>query len=73
MEIKIKNSNKLKELLIIKGFSQRQLASEINLSYPYFNQIINQEKPPSPKVAKNICDKLETKFEDIFFIENACK
>lgn len=73
MEIRIKDAKKLKELLIIKGFTQRLFAREINLSYPYLNKIINEESPPSPKVAKSICDKLDTQFEEIFFIKDACR
>lgn len=73
MVIQIKDVKKLKELLIIKGFTQRLFAREINLSYQYLNKIINEELQPSPKVAKSICDKLETQFEEIFFIKDACK
>lgn len=62
-----------RKTLIIKGYSQNKLAKAINLSSPYLNQIINEERFPSGEVAKRIADQLELKFEDIFFINDACK
>ncbi|MEH7093978.1 helix-turn-helix transcriptional regulator [Neobacillus vireti] len=73
MKIHLKNPNEFKKLLLQKGYSQRSFAESSEISPPYFNQIINEERFPSGKVAKRIADQLEMNFEDIFFIEDACK
>lgn len=69
VKIKVKEINKLKELLVIKGFSQRSFAKKINISSPYLNQIVTGERLPSAKIAKKITDELGVSFEDIFFID----
>ncbi len=73
MKVNLKDPYTFKKILIIKGYSQRKLAKAIDLSTPYLNQIVNGERNPSAEVAKKIVDKLEMKFEDIFFIDDACK
>lgn len=71
MRIKLKNPNDFKKLLIIKGFSQTKMAKEINITTPYLNQIVNEDRFPSAKIAKKISAALESEFEDIFFIDDA--
>jgi transcriptional regulator with XRE-family HTH domain len=73
MKIYLNNPNELKKILLQKGYSQRSFAELTEISPPYFNQIINEERFPSGKVAKKIVDQLEMNFEDIFFIDDACK
>jgi transcriptional regulator with XRE-family HTH domain len=73
MKIHLKNPNELKKILLQKGYSQRSFAESTEISSPYFNQIINEERFPSGKVAKRIVDQLDMNFEDIFFIDDACK
>lgn len=73
MKIHLKDPNEFKKLLLMKGFSQRQLADAIEISNPYFNKIVNGDQSPSPGVAKKIVEALRLKFEDIFFISDACK
>lgn len=72
MVIKIKDTDNFKRILMVKGFSQRGLARAIDISEPYANQITNGSRNPGPEIAKNICEKLEVEFEEIFFIDNAC-
>ncbi|PLR93233.1 helix-turn-helix transcriptional regulator [Bacillus sp. T33-2] len=73
MKINLKNPEEFKKLLLVKGFSQRSLAETIEISPSYFNLILNGERFPSGKVAKKITDALESEFDDIFFIDDACK
>lgn len=73
MVIKIKNADEFKKMLIVKGFTQRSLARHIDISEPYANQIVNGERNPGPQIAKKITEALEVEFDDIFFIQDACK
>lgn len=72
MKIRLKNSEEFNMTLLLKGFSQRGFGRAVGISEPYANQIANGERNPGPNVAKRICDVLEVKFEDIFFVERAC-
>lgn len=73
MKIILKDVDQFKKMLIINGYTQRSLAREIGISNPYANQIANGERNPGPQIAKKIADVLKTDFNDIFFIEDACK
>lgn len=73
MQIILKDPNVLKKALLQKGYSQRSFAEVTEISPPYFNQIVNGERFPSAKLAKKIVDELALEFEDIFFIDDACK
>lgn len=72
MKIKLRDSEKLKRLLLIKGFSQGQLASDINITVQHLNAVVNGKQSPSGRIAKRIADQLEVGFEDIFFVEVVC-
>jgi DNA-binding XRE family transcriptional regulator len=72
VRIKLKNPNEFKKALIVNGFSQTELAKAIDVTPPYLNQIVNQERSPSAKIAKKITHTLGLEFGDIFFIEDAC-
>lgn len=69
MKIIVKDSNKLRAMLIEKGFSQREFSRHTGLSENYFNQIVNHKKNPSPAVAKKISQQLGLEFHDVFQIE----
>lgn len=69
MKIKIKDAEKIKKLMIIKGFTQKSLAEEIGISHIYANQVINGIRNPGAKIAKDITEVLEVEFNDIFFIQ----
>jgi DNA-binding XRE family transcriptional regulator len=69
MKIKLKNPVELKKMLILNGLTQTDFAKIIEVTLPYFNQIINEERNPSPKIAKKIVEELALNFEDIFFID----
>jgi DNA-binding XRE family transcriptional regulator len=73
MKINLVNAYEFRKMLLVNGYSQRSLAKKIQISNPYLNQIIHGERCPSAKVAKKIVDELGIKFEDIFFIDVACK
>lgn len=68
MKINVKDSNKLRTMLIEQGYSQRKFSRKIGMSENYFNQIINQRKNPSPAVAKKIATALGINFNDVFII-----
>lgn len=68
MVIKV-HSDRIKEKMLINGFSQRSLARAAELSDTTVNHVINGLRNPSPATAKKICDALDCGFDDIFFIE----
>jgi DNA-binding XRE family transcriptional regulator len=72
MKVKAKNSKELLKMIIMNGYTLRSLASDIEVSNSYLSQIVNGTRNPSGKVAKKIADALGTKFDVIFFIEDAC-
>ncbi|SDM18271.1 helix-turn-helix transcriptional regulator [Bacillus sp. OK048] len=72
MKIKLKDPTEFKKMLIINGFSQTELAKAIEVTPPYINQIVNEERSPSAKIAKRISTNLGVDFNDIFFIDSAC-
>ena len=73
LKIILKNSEDFKKLLIIKGFTQRGLGRAIGVSETYATQLSNGVRNPGPQVARKISETLDVEFDDIFFIENACK
>lgn len=73
MKIKLKDPNEFKKLLLVSGYSQTELAKAIEITPPYINQIVNEERFPSAKIAKKISFQLGVNFADIFFIDDACK
>ncbi|OZU88675.1 hypothetical protein CIL03_10320 [Virgibacillus indicus] len=73
MKIKLKDVYLFKLNLINAGLSQRSYARKIGISESYANQIANGNRNPSPSVAKRTTELLGLDFNDIFFIEIACK
>ena len=73
MKIKLKDTNKFKKILLIKGYSQRGFGRELGISEPYANQIANGTRNPGPKIANRIIELLSCEFDDIFFIDEDSK
>lgn len=73
MLIKLKNQNDFRKVIIIKGYSLNSFAKEAGISGPYMAQIANGTRNPSAKVAKKISNALQVEFDEIFFVEIACK
>lgn len=73
MKIVVKDVALLNELLLKKGFTQRSIGREINISPGYSNQIFSGKRNPGAKIARSIIDTLNVEFDEIFFIESACK
>jgi transcriptional regulator with XRE-family HTH domain len=72
LKVKLKDPQELKKLILQNGHSQRSFAEHIKVSNPYLNQILNEERFCSGKIAKQITDGLGMTFEEIFFIDDAC-
>jgi DNA-binding XRE family transcriptional regulator len=70
MIIKLRDPKDFSKRVMIAGFSQRSFAKHIKVSDPYMNQIFNEKRDPSAKIAKKMCEGLEVTFDDIFFIIN---
>ncbi|ANY69743.1 hypothetical protein BBD42_27055 [Paenibacillus sp. BIHB 4019] len=68
MKIKVKDTNYLNELIIMRGFSKMDFSKEIHLSQPMTVQITNGDRSPSPKTAKRICEVLEREWTELFEI-----
>ncbi|WP_409341046.1 helix-turn-helix transcriptional regulator [Paenibacillus sp. MBLB4367] len=71
MKVKVKDANRLNELIIRKGFTKTDFSKEIGMSQPMTIQIVNGDRSPSPKTAKRMTEVLEVEFDDIFVIERA--
>ncbi|MNK84429.1 Helix-turn-helix domain protein [compost metagenome] len=68
MRIKVKDIERLNELIIMKGFSKSAFGKEIRLSQAMTVQITNGDRSPSPQTAKRICEVLECEWSDLFEI-----
>ncbi|WP_248559279.1 helix-turn-helix transcriptional regulator [Mammaliicoccus sciuri] len=68
MPVKINNS-KVKNLMLLKGLNNSELAKRCQISAAYTSQILNSKRLPSPKVAKKIAKILNVEIGDIFTIE----
>lgn len=62
--------NKVKEKRKLKSITQEDLARQVGISRMYLYQIEKCLANPSHNVITNICNALDEKVEDIFFIEN---
>lgn len=49
-----------------KGYTQGELAAEVNRSRFWINRIENNDERPSPELAALIAEKLDKTFEDLF-------
>lgn len=73
MKIVIKDVETFKKLLLREGFTQRGFGRSIKISAAHAYQIVNGKANPSPETAKRITEALKVGFDDIFFIQSACK
>lgn len=68
MKIRVRDVERLNELIIMKGFNKTEFGREIGLSNPFTVQITNGDRLPSPRTAKRICEVLECEWEELFEI-----
>lgn len=68
MKIKVKDTTRLNELIIMRGFSKTAFSKEIELSQPMTVQITNGDRNPSPRTAKLICEVLDCEWSELFEI-----
>lgn len=71
MKIRLKDVAQFNELLIRKGLTKSDFATEIKLSVPMTVLISNGKCGPGTKLAKRITAVLEVSFDDIFIIERS--
>ncbi len=63
--------NKLKEMRKEKHLSQSALADMIGVSRNTISSIETGQYTPTAKLAYILCIALDTKFEDLFYLEDA--
>jgi len=73
MKIKLKDVQEFKKLLVVKGFSVRGYGRAIDISPAYAQHVANGQRNPGPEVARKTYELLDMNFDDIFFIDYACK
>jgi len=66
MKIRFKDKQLISLLLIESGYSQSSFSRDLGISFSYFNQLVNGKKNPSPRMAKEIAELLNVKFNDLF-------
>ncbi|MBP2635004.1 MAG: hypothetical protein H6Q72_911 [Firmicutes bacterium] len=69
MQIILKDPEKLKVIMLKKGFTQRSLAKKSIVSDTTINHLINGKRNVSAPIAQKIISSLECEFDDIFFVE----
>lgn len=60
--------NKLKEERINFGISQKELAQLVGVSRQTINSIENEQFYPTTKLSLIICEVLEKRVEDVFYL-----
>jgi len=68
MKIKVRDLDRLNELIIMRGFSKTDFGKEIQRSQPMTVQITNGDRSPSPKTARRICEVLDVEWNELFEI-----
>lgn len=68
MGVIIKDVEKMKQMVVIQGFSQRSFAKHIGISHVQIGNMLNGKRNPSPHTAKKIADALDMEFDDLFTI-----
>lgn len=66
----IKDIDDFIERIVTAGFTYRELAKRAKTNPTSITLLTKGERNPSPKLAVNICEALNCKFDDIFFIKN---
>ena len=67
------NKEKLQKDMQLAGYSTTTLAKDVGCSKAHISSILNHERNPSAKIAVKICEQINGKFEDYFFIETVHK
>ena len=67
------NKQKLQEDINRAGFGVTSLAQNVGCSKAHISAILNHERNPSAGIAVKICEQINGKFDDYFFIENVHK
>lgn len=67
------NQEKLKEDVQRAGYSITGLAEKVGCSKAHISSILNHERNPSAVIAVKICEQINGKFDDYFFIERVHK
>lgn len=62
--------NKVKEKREFKNITQEDLATQVGISRFYLYRIEKCLANPSHNIITDICNALDEKVEDVFFIEN---
>ncbi|AKG34655.1 helix-turn-helix transcriptional regulator [Paenibacillus durus] len=68
MKIKVKDTDRLNSLIIMKGLNKTDFGKAIQRSQPITIQITNGDRNPSPRTAKRICEVLECEWSELFEI-----
>lgn len=68
MGVVIKDLERLRKCIIVKGFSQQAFGKHIGISQPYTVQLLKGKRNPSPQTAKKIADALDVEFDELFTI-----
>ena len=66
----IKDIDDFIERIVTAGFTYRELAKRAKTNPTSITLLTKGERNPSPKLAVNICEALNCKFDDIFLIKN---
>lgn len=67
-KIYVKNKSVFQENLLKSGLSMKRLSHVCGISQTYMSMVVNGKKSPSGTLSKKILEKLDVKFDDIFFI-----
>ncbi len=67
------NKEKLQKDIQLAGYNITLLAQKVGCSKAHISCILNHERNPSAKIAVKICEQINGKFEDYFFIETVHK
>ena len=59
--------NAIKQIRVLKGLRQKELADRIGMSQPHFSQVENNRKKPSLDMLENIAKQLNTPLAVLFW------
>ena len=70
-EVRQTLAKNIKKLRALKGFSQAQLAEEVDISLPFMSSIEQSSKWPYPDTLAQIATALEIEVSDLFTTQEA--
>ena len=59
-------SNRIKEIRIAKGISQKELASKAGVSQPFVHDLENENRGAKPETLEKIASALECAVEELY-------